>query len=349
MNDRQKKTYTVQELADLVGVSASALRAWERRYGFFSPDRTAGGHRVYTQDDLKLFWYVSHLRGQGWDLKKVAQLGRATLVLQACEFYELRVVTEENTGPSIATPCEEILRCLRRADVENAISGLEKLYALSTSALQFADLALEIMQYVGEAWHRGEITVAAEHGLTARVKHLLLGLLYMNSSLAAAQYESVSGTPHAAQDPGEAHVPRAPLALCAALPDELHELGLLRVAIYLKQWGFRIVYLGPNTPVADIDDHVNRTRPQLLVVSSATPIASNHAHLQFQKLSMIVAPKVLTVVGGAGVRTMRQHPEFANMVLTESIDELRKIADACRTQAVQGLPRLLRSVKGLGC
>ncbi|MCA9937221.1 MAG: MerR family DNA-binding transcriptional regulator, partial [Anaerolineales bacterium] len=31
------------------GLKPDTLRAWERRYGVPSPERTAGGHRLYSQ------------------------------------------------------------------------------------------------------------------------------------------------------------------------------------------------------------------------------------------------------------------------------------------------------------
>ncbi|MDQ4044874.1 MAG: MerR family transcriptional regulator, partial [Chloroflexota bacterium] len=40
------------DVAARVGVSTATLRAWERRYGAFRPQRTTGGHRTYTGEDL---------------------------------------------------------------------------------------------------------------------------------------------------------------------------------------------------------------------------------------------------------------------------------------------------------
>jgi MerR family transcriptional regulator, light-induced transcriptional regulator len=39
--------------ARLLGVSASTLRSWERRYGFPRPERSAGGHRQYALDEIQ--------------------------------------------------------------------------------------------------------------------------------------------------------------------------------------------------------------------------------------------------------------------------------------------------------
>jgi predicted DNA-binding transcriptional regulator AlpA len=39
--------------SELLGVSASTLRAWERRYGFPTPQRTGGGHRQYDLGEIE--------------------------------------------------------------------------------------------------------------------------------------------------------------------------------------------------------------------------------------------------------------------------------------------------------
>ena len=41
----------IGELAKRTGVSADALRAWERRYGLVRPERSEGGFRLYSPED----------------------------------------------------------------------------------------------------------------------------------------------------------------------------------------------------------------------------------------------------------------------------------------------------------
>ena len=238
----EKKHLTIQELARIVGVSTSALRAWERRYSIFTPKRTQGGHRLYTHEDLKLFWFISHLRTQGNDLKQIANDGRDELLKQATRYFDLsqrqnhaHTDSDLKDGKKqLPLPFQKILDALKNDEIEEAIGSLEQVYALAESPLSFADSALDLMAEVGDRWHRGEISVAAEHALTARVKHMLLGLIYVNN------YE----TPEPQSE--------LPLVLCAALPNELHELGLLRIALYMKSWGFRVTYLGANLSLIHI-------------------------------------------------------------------------------------------------
>ncbi|MBC8068894.1 MAG: MerR family transcriptional regulator, partial [Deltaproteobacteria bacterium] len=44
--------YRIQTVAELTGVPASTLRAWEQRYGFPAPERTASAYRLYSDGDV---------------------------------------------------------------------------------------------------------------------------------------------------------------------------------------------------------------------------------------------------------------------------------------------------------
>lgn len=318
----EKRNLTIQELATIVGVSTSALRAWERRYSIFSPERTQGGHRLYTHEDLKLFWFVSHLRGQGQDLKQIANLGREQLLRQATEFFDLSAPDGENKNKihansseekKLPTPFQGILDALKADNLELAIRALEQVYALADNALSFADSALELMQEVGEYWHRGEITVAAEHALTARLKHMLLGLFYLNN------FE------------GNSNASEAPLAVCATLPHELHELGLLRVALYLRSWGYRVTYLGANTPIVDLEDYCVRRQPALVILSCAISIHPKWLVESLQKLSILVGPHSPVICGGSGIQLLDAEKEnVGDVILLKSMSQLESIAAECK-------------------
>jgi DNA-binding transcriptional MerR regulator len=57
----RKGRYRIQSVAEMTGVPASTLRAWEQRYGFPAPERTASSYRVYSPDDVDLIARVRAL------------------------------------------------------------------------------------------------------------------------------------------------------------------------------------------------------------------------------------------------------------------------------------------------
>ena len=49
--------YNIGVVSRMTGISMATLRAWERRYEFPDSERTAGGHRLYSENDvLRLRW-----------------------------------------------------------------------------------------------------------------------------------------------------------------------------------------------------------------------------------------------------------------------------------------------------
>jgi len=64
-SDHQAAYYPIRVVAAETGVNAITLRAWERRYGLITPKRTAKGHRLYTEQDIKLIKQVVTLLDRG--------------------------------------------------------------------------------------------------------------------------------------------------------------------------------------------------------------------------------------------------------------------------------------------
>jgi DNA-binding transcriptional MerR regulator len=58
-------TWGVSAAADQTGVAAGTLRTWDRRYGVGPAERTAGGHRRYSADDIERVRRMAELIATG--------------------------------------------------------------------------------------------------------------------------------------------------------------------------------------------------------------------------------------------------------------------------------------------
>src|SRR5512135_2143304 len=66
--------YNAKAVTRETGVTAATLRAWERRYGVLLPDRTAGGHRLYSAQDIAAIkWLKQHIE-QGMTISRAVAL-----------------------------------------------------------------------------------------------------------------------------------------------------------------------------------------------------------------------------------------------------------------------------------
>lgn len=68
--DPRRGVYGISVAADLVGTGIQNLRAYERR-GLVTPDRTTGGTRLYSEEDLVRLRRITELLTAGLNLSGV--------------------------------------------------------------------------------------------------------------------------------------------------------------------------------------------------------------------------------------------------------------------------------------
>lgn len=203
----------IGELARRTDVSVELLRAWEKRYGLLQPARTATGYRLYSEADEER---VRRMR-RGLDAGlAAAEAARAALA--------------EPATPATADLAEgDRLRAAVEAfDDGAAHAALDRLLATFTFETVARDVLLPFLRELGERWARGEISVAHEHFASNLLRGRLLGL--------AREWNHGLG----------------PRALLACPPGERHELALIVFGIALRAQGWRITYLGADTPVESL-------------------------------------------------------------------------------------------------
>lgn len=66
--------YSIGEFARLCGINATTLRAWQRRYGLLKPERSDGGHRLYSDEDVQQALNILDWLKKGVPVSKVKML-----------------------------------------------------------------------------------------------------------------------------------------------------------------------------------------------------------------------------------------------------------------------------------
>ena len=223
----------IGELSRRTGVLADTLRAWERRYGLLSPARSEGGFRLYGRQDEERVRAMRSLLDSGLSAAEAARVAKLqTLPSTAAE------------APSTAGADRRLQEALERFDEAEANAVLdEAVSALSVDALA-SQVILPALKHVGERWQRGEVSVGQEHFASNVVRGRLAGL--------ARNWGAGSG----------------PLALLACPPGELHDIGLLVFGLVLRARGWRIAYLGANSPVETVAEAAARLDPRAVVLTA---------------------------------------------------------------------------------
>src|SRR5581483_8061056 len=128
-------------------------------------------------------------------------------------------------------------------DEPRAQSVLDSLLAQLSLDTFLRDVVLPYLHELGELWRSGEASVAQEHFASNVLRGRLLGL--------ARGWGLGLG----------------PSVVLACAPGEQHDLGLIGFAVALRSRGWRIVYLGADTPLESVVDAARSSAPVFVVVS----------------------------------------------------------------------------------
>jgi DNA-binding transcriptional MerR regulator len=267
----------IGELSRRVGVSAELVRAWERRYELLSPTRTPGGFRLYGEDDEQRVRRMLHNLDSGLSAAEGARLALAE--------RDEAVPAEETAGaPALGAAGEQLRRSLDEFDEPAAHTALDRLLSTFTLDTVLRDAVLPYLHELGERWQRGEASIGQEHFASV----LLLGLSRGWGSGGSR------------------------LALLACLPGEQHDLGLICFGLALRWQGWRITFLGPDTPLATITETAGQLRPALVVVTATNAVRAASTRDGLAE----VARSAPLALAGAGTG-----PKLAQAVGAEYLDD----------------------------
>ncbi len=222
----------IGEFGRRVGVSPQLLRAWERRYGLLEPVRSPGGFRLYTSEDAER---VARMRRGLDEGLSAAEAARAAL---------------ESARPSDGLLEDAVARLLAAIHDYNE-GGIHAVLDRSLAAFGLEavlrDLILPTLSRVGVEWRQGTLPVSQEHFASNLIRGRLLAL--------ARLWGRGIG----------------PLALLACAPGEQHDISLLAFGLLLRSHGWRILFLGADTPISTLTQTAKTTRPTIAVLTSFDP------------------------------------------------------------------------------
>ncbi len=263
--------YNIRSVSQLVGIPAVTIRAWEMRYGVIVPDRSKGGHRLYSQQNIEdLLWLKKQLDVHGRSISQAAQSLKRQKNSKPIE------QTQDTNLPQTEefTLREELNRQLYELDAEKTHSILDR--AFHTFSLQFVmhRLIAPFMVEVGDLWEAGKVSIAQEHFMSAiitqRISHYFR--MFAHNSL----------------------YPKT-VVLCPA--GEHHQIGALMFSMFLRRHGIDVVFLGANTPVGGLDSLITDSGVERVVVSVGMEEAIQSANELIRKIHPL-NEKLRFFVGG---------------------------------------------------
>ena len=283
--------FNTKAVVQATGVTAATLRAWERRYGVPEPDRTDSNYRLYSERDIALIrWLRERVEG-GISISQAVELYRRAQDGHAMPSH----IPGDSVSPDtrglvndMVSAQARLIAAFKAFDEGAADRVLNELFAI----YPVEEVLLSVMQpaliEIGEQWHRGEVSVPTEHFASSYVERKLMGLFN-------AQPLNAEG----------------PLVIAGCAPHELHELGILLFAFFLRRLGARVLYLGANVPLMDIRTMLESLRPAMLALSAMSAESAEELRKIGRLIEEMPAPRPQFAFGGG---IFRAHPALAEEI-----------------------------------
>lgn len=297
----RKLTYSIQQVAEMTGLSKQVIRKWEDRYGIITPERMDNGYRIYSQEEVALLQKIVALTEAGHSIKQAAALVQQEPVEQE-EVREL--------------PTDRILYFLSALEDAGKLADDRKvLYLLEQAHHQFGieaaihQVVLPFLQRIGELWCDKEWGECQEAVSSQTIRDFLANVRR------------------------HFHVPEsAPLVVGSCLPNERHEIPIQILLVQCMLRGYRTLMLGPAPAPTSIESTVHLTNPDIVLLSATTEAAwedGGKGILAIDAFAKTV-PHVKFFLGGAGVK--KKMKEFK----LEAIQEAHSLGEVFSHKARTG-------------
>jgi MerR family transcriptional regulator, light-induced transcriptional regulator len=240
--------YNIGAVSRTTDIAETTLRVWERRYDFPNSSRTDGGHRLYSQNEVKRLQWVKGRMDKGM------QVSQAIKALHRIEEDGRFADVQPNmysTAPQNADVFAAFFDRLLKALLENDIALADRVIAEALTVQTLEHLILHIisplMNEMGSLWERGELDIATEHLATNFLRQYL------------RQWMRTGPPPYNVN----------PVVLTCA-PSELHEGSLLMLGVLLRRLRWPVSYLGQSIALNDFTTFVENAQPPIIVFVAMT-------------------------------------------------------------------------------
>lgn len=288
-------TFNLKVVLKETGLAADTLRAWERRYGLPSPNRTAGGHRLYSQRDIETIKWLMKRQTEGLSISRAVDLWNEQL---ASGTDPLASSVLQGPLTSLAIPIQyqssdTNMDTMRTRWVEACLdfseSGAEQVLNQAFSMFPVEAVCLNVLQRgmseIGERWYQNRANVQQEHFASGLAMRRLDALL--SASPAPTRNQTV-------------------VVGCPA--GEWHTFTPLLLSLFLRRRGLNVIYLGANVPSDQFSNSVKDLHVDLVILVAQQLITA--ATLQ-HAANALSSRKIPVAFGG---RIFSMHAELPKYI-----------------------------------
>jgi len=311
----QTPAYNLKVVLKETGLTADALRAWERRYGLPMPGRTSGGHRLYSHYDIETIKWLIARQSEGLSISHAVemwkeQIASGTDPLAASVSTGLFQPVYIAPGNNLNAIRSHWLAACQNFDETDAEQALNQAFALFPLEAVCTEVLQRGLAEIGMQWYENKSSVQQEHFASA------LAMRRLDALVSAAPSPT-----------------REQTILVGCPVNEWHTFTLLLLTLLLRRRGFNVIYLGANVPESQFEETISAVGADLTVLVAQQLITA--APLQ-QLARRLTAHNVQVGFGGriynlqpALIRRTNGH--YLGATLDISMDEIQ----ACLTRPAE--------------
>jgi len=295
MSFSKNPAFNLKVVLQETNLAADTLRAWERRYGLPKPQRTAGGHRLYSQYDIETIKWLLERQSEGLSISRAIDLWNEhnTSDVDPLDSFAPSTLPSIQAIPAIYVPpntsldslrAKWIAACLKFSE-SNSDQVLNQAFSIFPIEAVCMDILQKGMAEIGSLWYENKATIQQEHFASG------LAMQRLNSLLGASPAPSRNQT-----------------VMVGCPPNEWHTFTPMLIALLLRRRGLNVIYLGANIPAEDFAKTVKSVHGKLVVLTAQTLITASTLQTTAQTLENLQVPI------GYGGRIFNLLPELSDHI-----------------------------------
>ncbi len=295
MSDSKNPAFNLKVVLQETNIAADTLRSWERRYGLPIPQRTAGGHRLYSQYDIETIKWLLARQADGLSISRAVDLWNEHYAagVDPLAGFPLSTFSPDQAALANYISPDSNLDSLRAQWIEACLNFsettveqvLNRAFSIYPVEAVCTDVLQKGMAEIGGLWYENKATVQQEHFASCLAMRRLDALL--SASPAPTRDQTI---------------------LVGCPPNEWHTFTPLLLSLLLRRRGLNVIYLGANVPAEQFEETVSTVHASLIILAAQTLISA--AALQ---MTALILTDLKTPIGFGG-RVFNIHPNLANHV-----------------------------------
>jgi len=269
------------------GLTADTLRAWERRYGLPVPQRSAGGHRLYSQRDIETIKWLMKRQTEGLSISRAVDMWKEQLASgedplagsAQGTFVSASTIPAQYASDTTLDPLRArwIEACLNFSE-SSAEQTLNQAFSIFPVEAVCTEILQKGMSEIGNLWYENRASVQQEH-FAAGLAMRRLDALLSASPAPTRNLTLIVGCP----------------------PDEWHTFTPLLLSLFLRRRGLNVIYLGANVPAEQFSNAVKNIKADLVVLVAQQLITA----ATLQQTALALSSQNIPVAFGGRIFNLR--------------------------------------------